>query len=125
VLDDVAASLDTVTEHHIGRALTGTGPLAHRTRLVVTHRASTASARAAVVWLDAGRVRGCGTHRELWAEAGYRAVFRPQPEEEGEEREKREEGEERDVGEAGPEPDPHADTRPEPRPGPEPEGGVR
>lgn len=76
VLDDVTASLDTVTEHHIGQALTGTGPLAHRTRLVVTHRASTAARADVVVWLDAGRVQGVGTHRALWAEAGYRAVLR-------------------------------------------------
>ncbi|MCL8015559.1 ABC transporter ATP-binding protein [Streptomyces sp. AS02] len=76
VLDDVTASLDTVTEHHIGQALTGTGPLARRTRLVVTHRASTAARADVVVWLDAGRVRGVGTHRELWAQAGYRAVLR-------------------------------------------------
>ncbi|WP_405592621.1 ABC transporter ATP-binding protein [Streptomyces sp. NBC_01092] len=78
VLDDVAASLDTVTEHHIGQALTSTGPLAHRTRLVVTHRASTAARADVVVWLDAGRVRGLGTHRELWTREGYRAVFRPE-----------------------------------------------
>ncbi|AZQ38788.1 ABC transporter ATP-binding protein [Streptomyces cyaneochromogenes] len=78
VLDDVTASLDTVTEHHIGQALTGTGPLARRTRLVVTHRASTAARADVVVWLEAGRVRGVGTHRELWAQAGYRAVLRAQ-----------------------------------------------
>ncbi|HEX8156029.1 MAG TPA: ABC transporter ATP-binding protein, partial [Solirubrobacteraceae bacterium] len=39
VLDDVAASLDTVTEHHISRVLTGA--LSDRTRLIVCHRAST------------------------------------------------------------------------------------
>ncbi|GAA4019910.1 hypothetical protein OG252_43340 [Streptomyces sp. NBC_01352] len=77
VLDDVAASLDTVTEHRIGQALTGTGPLAGRAGLVVTHRASTADGAQVVVWLDAGRVRRVGTHRELWMEEGYRAVFRP------------------------------------------------
>ncbi|MDF3148760.1 MULTISPECIES: ABC transporter ATP-binding protein [unclassified Streptomyces] len=79
VLDDVTASLDTVTEHHISQALTGTGPLARRARLVVTHRASTAAGAEIVVWLDAGRVRGLGTHRDLWMEEGYRAVFRPEP----------------------------------------------
>ena len=79
VLDDVMASLDTVTEHHISRALTGAGALARRTRLVVTHRASTAARADLVVWLDAGHVRGQGTHRELWAEPEYRAVFRPDP----------------------------------------------
>ncbi|MGN9757541.1 ABC transporter ATP-binding protein [Streptomyces sp. SD31] len=84
VLDDVTASLDTVTEHHISQALTGTGPLAGRSRLVVTHRASTAADAEVVVWLDAGRVRGVGTHRELWMEEGYRAVFRPEPGGDGE-----------------------------------------
>ncbi|MGW3117809.1 ABC transporter ATP-binding protein [Streptomyces sp. NPDC001107] len=79
VLDDVTAGLDTVTEHHIGKVLTGSGRLARRTRLVVTHRASTAARADHVVWLDAGRVRGQGTHRALWADPGYRAVFRPEP----------------------------------------------
>ena len=52
VLDDVAASLDTVTEHHIAKVLTGA--LAGRTRIVVAHRASTASRADVVVWLDGG-----------------------------------------------------------------------
>ncbi|WP_093802598.1 ABC transporter ATP-binding protein [Streptomyces sp. Wb2n-11] len=75
VLDDVAASLDTVTEHHISQVLTGA--LAGRTRLVVTHRASTAARADLVVWLDGGGVRGRGTHRDLWSEPGYRAAFQP------------------------------------------------
>ncbi|MFF4505807.1 ABC transporter ATP-binding protein [Streptomyces sp. NPDC001401] len=79
VLDDVTAGLDTVTEHHIGQVLTGSGWLARRTRLVVTHRASTAARADHVVWLDAGRVRGQGTHRALWANPEYRAVFGPNP----------------------------------------------
>ncbi|OEJ25896.1 hypothetical protein AS594_16710 [Streptomyces agglomeratus] len=73
VLDDVAASLDTVTEHHISRVLTGA--LADRTRLVVTHRASTAARAEHVVWLAGGRVRAEGTHGELWTDPGYRSVF--------------------------------------------------
>ncbi|MFD9121243.1 ABC transporter ATP-binding protein [Streptomyces bottropensis] len=77
VLDDVTASLDTVTEHEITQVLTGSGPLATRTRLVVTHRASTAARADLVVWLDAGRVRRRDTHRALWTDPGYRAVFRP------------------------------------------------
>lgn len=109
VLDDVTASLDTVTEHHIRQALTGTGPLAHRTRLVVTHRASTAARADIVVWLDAGRVRGVGTHRELWPEEGYRAVFRPTA---------------GGYGEVRRELEPHGDVRPEPAPAPERDGGV-
>ncbi|MBE4740715.1 ATP-binding cassette domain-containing protein [Streptomyces sp. ND05-3B] len=76
ILDDVTASLDTVTEHHITQVLTGSGPLAGRTRLVVTHRASTAARADLVIWLDAGRVRRRATHRALWRDPGYRAVFR-------------------------------------------------
>jgi len=79
VLDDVTASLDTVTEHEITQVLTGSGPLATRTRLIVTHRASTAARADLVIWLDKGRVRRRGTHRSLWADPEYRAVFRPDP----------------------------------------------
>ena len=73
VLDDVAASLDTVTEHHISRVLTGA--LGDRTRLIVAHRASTVAQMDAVIWLDGGRVRAMGPHRELWQEPEYRALF--------------------------------------------------
>ncbi|MDC0766348.1 ABC transporter ATP-binding protein [Streptomyces sp. HD] len=73
ILDDVAASLDTVTEHHISQVLTGA--LADRTRIVVTHRASTAARADLVVWLADGSVRGRGTHRALWADPAYRAAF--------------------------------------------------
>ena len=73
VLDDVAASLDTVTEHEITRVLTG--ELADRTRLVIAHRASTAARADAVVWLERGRVRAVAPHRVLWGEAAYRALF--------------------------------------------------
>lgn len=75
ILDDVAASLDTVTEHHISEVLTGS--LADRTRLIVTHRASTAARAEVVVWLADGGVRALGTHRELWADPEYRAAFQP------------------------------------------------
>jgi ATP-binding cassette subfamily B protein len=73
VLDDVAASLDTVTEHHIRQVLTGA--LADRTRLIVAHRASTAAHADLVVWLADGRVRCLGPHHELWKQPSYRAVF--------------------------------------------------
>jgi ATP-binding cassette subfamily B protein len=75
VLDDVAASLDTVTEHHISGVLTG--ELVDRTRLVVAHRASTAARADLVVWLDDGRVRQVAPHRRLWSGKGYRALFEP------------------------------------------------
>jgi ATP-binding cassette subfamily B protein len=73
VLDDVAASLDTVTEHHISRVLTGA--LGDRTRLVVGHRASTVARMDAVIWLDGGRVRAMAPHHELWQNPDYRALF--------------------------------------------------
>jgi ATP-binding cassette, subfamily B, bacterial RamA/AmfB len=75
VLDDVTASLDTVTEHHIHQVLTGA--LADRTRLIVAHRVSTAAHADLVVWLDDGRVRSVAPHHQLWIEPCYRAVFDP------------------------------------------------
>ena len=75
VLDDVAASLDAVTEHHISKVLTGA--LADCTRIVVAHRASTASRADVVIWLDAGTIRAIAPHAELWLEPDYRALFAP------------------------------------------------
>jgi ATP-binding cassette subfamily B protein len=75
ILDDATSSLDTATEHRIARAVTeGAGG---RTRLVVTHRATTAAAADLVAWLDGGRLRGLAPHRRLWADPDYRAVFAP------------------------------------------------
>ncbi|HET6858005.1 MAG TPA: ABC transporter ATP-binding protein [Streptomyces sp.] len=73
ILDDATSSLDTVTEMRVGEALTG-GSTA-RTRLIVAHRASTASRADQVAWLDGGRIRAVGTHARLWQLAAYRAVF--------------------------------------------------
>ena len=73
VLDDVTASLDSVTEHEIGRILTGR--LGNVTRLVVAHRASTASRADVVAWLDGGQVRALAPHALLWADPAYRALF--------------------------------------------------
>ena len=75
VLDDVASSLDTFTEHQIARVLTGR--LSGHTRLVVAHRASTAARADAVVWLDQGRARAVAPHQLLWADPEYRALFDP------------------------------------------------
>ncbi|MEA2151310.1 MAG: ATP-binding cassette, subfamily bacterial RamA/AmfB [Solirubrobacteraceae bacterium] len=73
VLDDVAASLDTVTEHHIAAVLTG--ELADRTRMIVAHRASTAARADFVVWLDGGGIRAQAPHAQLWRDPHYRALF--------------------------------------------------
>jgi ATP-binding cassette, subfamily B, bacterial len=72
VLDDATSSLDMVTEMQIGQALTGTDG---RTRLIVTHRVSTAARADLVVWLDRGRVRAAGPHARLWESPEYRGVF--------------------------------------------------
>jgi ATP-binding cassette subfamily B protein len=73
VLDDVVASLDTVTEHEITQVLTG--PLGGRTRLVVAQRVSTAARADVVIWLDAATVRAVAPHATLWELADYRALF--------------------------------------------------
>ncbi|AZS89566.1 ABC transporter ATP-binding protein [Streptomyces griseoviridis] len=73
VLDDATSGLDTVTEAEVSEAVTGA--LSGRTRLVVAHRVTTAARCDAVAWLDGGRIRAVGPHRELWRHADYRAVF--------------------------------------------------
>ncbi|MDG4766100.1 ABC transporter ATP-binding protein [Solwaraspora sp. WMMD406] len=73
VLDDATSSLDTLTEHRISAAVAGAAD--GRTRLVVTHRVAVAAAADLVVWLDAGRIRAVGHHRDLWYLDDYRAVF--------------------------------------------------
>lgn len=76
VLEDVAASLDTVTEHLIQQVLTGR--LKGRTRVVVARRASTAAAMDVVAWLDGGRLRAVAPHDRLWDDPDYRALFQEQ-----------------------------------------------
>ncbi|GLW13044.1 ABC transporter ATP-binding protein [Microtetraspora sp. NBRC 13810] len=73
VLDDATSSLDTATEHQVGTALTE--EFRGCTRLVVAHRAATAAAADRVLWLERGRIRGLGPHRDLWRDPAYRAVF--------------------------------------------------
>jgi ATP-binding cassette, subfamily B, bacterial len=72
VLDDATSSVDMVTEMRISAAMAEAGG---RTRLVVTHRLSTAARADMVVWLESGRVRAVGTHEELWQRREYREVF--------------------------------------------------
>ncbi|WP_214410883.1 ABC transporter ATP-binding protein [Sphaerisporangium fuscum] len=73
VLDDATSSLDTATEAQVTRALVD--GMRGRTRLVVAHRATTAARADLVVWLEGGRVRARGTHRDLWTDPAYRALF--------------------------------------------------
>ncbi|MEU5288673.1 ABC transporter ATP-binding protein [Streptomyces sp. NPDC020755] len=74
ILDDALSSLDTVTEHHVRRALDARA--GHCTRIIVAHRLSSAALADRVAWLEDGRIRATGRHDELWADPDYRAVFR-------------------------------------------------
>lgn len=74
ILDDALSSLDTVTEHHVRRALDVRA--GHCTRVIVAHRLSSAARADRVAWLEGGRIRATGRHDELWADPDYRAVFR-------------------------------------------------
>jgi ATP-binding cassette subfamily B protein len=77
VLDDATSSLDTATERRVEEALArDVGP---GTRLCVAHRLSSAARADQVVWLDGGRVRAVGPHRELWRQDAYREVFAAGP----------------------------------------------
>ncbi|NAS25710.1 ATP-binding cassette domain-containing protein [Herbidospora sp. NEAU-GS84] len=73
VLDDATSGLDAVTEAQVTRTLTV--DMRGRTRFVVAHRATTAARADLVVWLDRGRIRAQGTHRDLWRDPAYRALF--------------------------------------------------
>ncbi|GAA0627533.1 ABC transporter ATP-binding protein [Kutzneria viridogrisea] len=73
VLDDATSSVDTVTEVRLATAITDSLP--GRTRLVVTHRSTTAARADLVVWLADGSVRATGAHELLWQDPEYRAVF--------------------------------------------------
>ncbi|MFI8814670.1 MULTISPECIES: ABC transporter ATP-binding protein [unclassified Streptomyces] len=77
ILDDALSSLDTVTEHHVQRALAGRA--GSSTRVIVAHRLSSAARADRVAWLEDGRVRATGPHHVLWADPDYRALFRTDP----------------------------------------------
>ncbi len=73
VLDDATSSLDAVTEARISATIATALP--HATRLVVTHRASTAAGADLVAWLRDGAVAGVAPHQVLLEVPGYRDVF--------------------------------------------------
>jgi ATP-binding cassette subfamily B protein len=75
ILDDATSSVDTATEHRIAEAIAAHAD--RRTRMIVTHRVATAADADLVAWLDGGRLRGMGRHRDLWRDPDYRAVFQP------------------------------------------------
>ncbi|MFE1770768.1 ABC transporter ATP-binding protein [Streptomyces sp. NPDC059008] len=75
ILDDATSSLDTVTEHHVSRALLQ--DVRPGTRLLITHRLSSAARADLVAWLEHGRIRAVAPHDLLWRDPDYRAVFSP------------------------------------------------
>lgn len=77
VLDDATSSLDTATEARVDSALASAW--ADRTRVLIAHRVSTAARADRVAWLEDGRVRALGAHRELWLLPDYRDLFAAPP----------------------------------------------
>jgi ATP-binding cassette subfamily B protein len=73
VLDDATAALDSVTESRVSAAIDSA--TAGRTRIVVAHRAAAAARADVVAWLDDGKLRALGPHRELWTDPEYRALL--------------------------------------------------
>lgn len=78
IMDDATSSLDTVTEAEVTKAITTS--MAGRTRLLISHRATTAARADLVAWLESGRIRALAPHHVLWsAEPEYRALFSSTP----------------------------------------------
>ena len=73
ILDDATSSLDTATEAEIASVLTAHA--GDRTRLIVTHRTTTAARADLVAWLVDGQIRRLAPHAQLWQEPDYRAAF--------------------------------------------------
>jgi ABC-type multidrug transport system fused ATPase/permease subunit len=71
ILDEATASVDTLTEHQIQRALDTLRR--ERTILVIAHRLSTVRHADTIVVLAHGTVQESGTHEELIATSGYYA----------------------------------------------------
>jgi ATP-binding cassette subfamily B protein len=75
VFDDATSSLDMATELEVTNAVAGASR--GRTKLTITQRVTTAARADLVVWLEEGRVRGCGPHLDLCRDPDYLATIAP------------------------------------------------
>lgn len=78
ILDEATASLDSVSEHYIQRALANL--MEGRTSITVAHRLSTIRAADRILVFDKGRIVEQGTHAALLAQGGsiYRELHETQ-----------------------------------------------
>ncbi len=77
IFDDSLSSVDSETERRILRELRDAFP--HRTRLVISHRASTVRGADRILVLDGGRIVESGTHESLLRRGGvYAEIFEEQ-----------------------------------------------
>jgi subfamily B ATP-binding cassette protein MsbA len=68
ILDEATSALDSHSERLVEQALDRL--LAGRTTLIIAHRLSTIRRAHAILYVEAGCVRECGTHEQLLARGG-------------------------------------------------------
>ena len=69
VLDEATASVDTITEQNIQRAIDEV--IEGRTSLMIAHRLSTVRGADVILCVHDGKIVERGTHKELLAQKGY------------------------------------------------------
>jgi ATP-binding cassette, subfamily B, bacterial len=75
VFDDATSSLDMATEVEVMKAVEEARR--GRTMVIVTQRVTTAARADLVLWLEEGRLKGYGPHRDLCQDPDYLATIAP------------------------------------------------